>query len=119
MEIASFPFLTVMIKELRTCSGRANGGNAEASIYANIASFLAFKIKPSPQESCPSDKHTETFSIQALCDVNVVLESRLHEVRGTGAISSERDGCFAHRKRETFSFLGKKEREVKTKTKRF
>lgn len=118
-EIAGFPFLTVMIRELCSCSGRAHGGSAQASIYAKTASFLAFKTKPSPPESRPSNKHTETFYIQPPFDVSVVLASGVHEVRGTGAICSERDGCFAHRRRETFPFLGEKEAAVKTKARRF
>lgn len=52
MEIASFPFLMVMIKGLCTCSGRINGGNAEASIYANKYSLLFCLQK----QACNSEK---------------------------------------------------------------
>lgn len=63
-------------------------------MLTNIVSFFAFKNKPAIQKSCPSNKHTEAFYIQALSDVEKVLESKLPEVRwGTGAIFSEMNGC--------------------------
>lgn len=53
-----------------------------------------------------------------------VLASQLHEPhRGTGAVSLEMNGCFAHRKREKLSLLCKKEirrkAEERAKTRRF
>lgn len=62
-------------------------------MLTSTVSIFAFKNKPAIQKSCPSNKHTEAFYIQALSHVEKVLESKLHEVRwGTGAIFSEMNG---------------------------
>ena len=79
-------------------------------MLTNIVFFFAFKNKPEIQKSCPSNKHSKTFYIQVLSDVDEVLEFQLHEVHWGHRCHFLRDEwMFSLKEKEKLSFLCKKE----------